>query len=118
MHIRKLQQVWLAVEEMREKLGPGSSARKACAELEKCGGIRMVRSGDQTLGVGATINWVLDKKDTINRRWKDGERLRKSDPDIDAFWQRALAQVLGLPHSPSPPWQTPWRPGWGKAEQK
>jgi hypothetical protein len=121
-------QVWLAVNQMQAKLGEGASARAACDAIKKTGGIKRFRSGNQLLGIGPTVDWHLDKKETIYRRYTDAEQLRKSDPDIDAHWRRTLAESLAVDavhaktvsHSPQPDsaWLLPWRPGLGKAGQK
>ena len=117
-------QVWLAVEQMRAKLGKETSALAACEALEKSGGIKRFRSGNQLLGIGPTVDWHLDKQGTIKRRYTDAEKLRKSDLDINAHWQRFLAEslvdeeALGLSRQPDSDWQLPWRPGLGKGGQK
>ena len=46
-------QIWLAVEQMRAKLGKETSARAACKALEESGGIKRFRSGDHSLSAGA-----------------------------------------------------------------
>jgi hypothetical protein len=110
---------------MRAELGKEASALAACEALEKSGGIKRFRSGSQLLGIGPTVDWHPDKKATIYRRYMDAENLRKSDPDIDAHWRRVLAESLvldaeplGHADQPDSAWQSPWRPGLGKVEQK
>jgi hypothetical protein len=101
--IERLQHVFIAVETVRATR-PGMTAKDACAELEKNGGIVTLASSDPRLGPGALLRSRIAGASTIEREFKRTQQLLRADryPDgkpgeIKKVWQNMLADWLGRP---------------------